>query len=169
MIYLSRYRSPLGEINLSATQDALTGLWFDGQVQRAEIPVGAAWMLREDLPLFRECRRWLDAYFGGDMPAVDAIPLAPFGSAFRLRVWRALLAIPYGETVTYGDLAAQLGRDEDGGLTSPRAVGGAVGRNPIAVIIPCHRVLGKNGKLCGYSGGLLRKASLLRRECAPLV
>ena len=110
-----------------------------------------------------------DAYFGGDMPAADAIPLAPFGSAFRLRVWRALLEIPYGETVTYGDLAAQLGRDEDGRLTSPRAVGGAVGRNPIAVIIPCHRVLGKSGKLCGYSGGLLRKASLLRRERALLV
>ena len=168
MIYLSRYRSPLGEINLSATQDALTGLWFDGQVQRAEIPVGAAWMLREDLPLFRECRCWLDAYFGGDMPAADAIPLAPFGSAFRLRVWQALREIPYGETVTYGELAAQLGQGENGKMTSPRAVGGAVGRNPIAVIIPCHRVLGKNGKLCGYSGGLPRKTSLLQRERALL-
>lgn len=169
MIYLSRYRSPLGEINLSATQDALTGLWFDGQIQRAEIPVGSAWMLREDLPIFRESSRWLDAYFGGDTPSADAISLAPFGSVFCLRVWQVLREIPYGETVTYGELAARIGLGENGAATSPRAVGGAVGRNPIAVIIPCHRVLGKTGKLCGYSGGLLRKASLLRRERTLLV
>ena len=104
-------------------------------------------------------RRWLDAYFAGERPDVAGLPLAPRGTAFQRRVWSALLAIPYGETRTYGELAAALG-------SSPRAVGSAVGKNPISVIVPCHRVLGADGSLTGYAGGLDRKRAILELEAA---
>lgn len=169
MIYLSRYFSPLGEITLSANENALTGLWFDGQKHRAEIAGNLAWILREDLPVFKETRAWLDAYFRGENPSAAAIPLEPSGSEFRLRVWEALCEIPYGKILSYGELAGTLGQGDSGTKTSPRAVGGAVGRNPIALIIPCHRVVGKSGKLCGYAGGIPRKEMLLRLEKSLLV
>lgn len=169
MIYLSRYRSPLGEITLSGDENSLTGLWFDAQAVLPEIPADARWCLRENIPVFSETLRWLDAYFCGKNPSPSAIPIAPSGTEFRRRVWNLVREIPYGETRTYGELAEMLGKEIPDGKTSPRAVGGAVGHNPLAVIVPCHRVLGKGGKLCGYAGGLPRKAALLQIEKSLLV
>ena len=157
------YESPLGRMLLAADDTGLTGAWFYGQryfargLEDAEKNVGHG--ASADSPALLAARRWLDAYFAGECPGVADVPLAPRGTAFQRRVWDALLAIPYGETRTYGELAAALG-------SSPRAVGAAVGRNPISVIVPCHRVLGAGGSLTGYAGGLARKRELLALERA---
>ena len=155
------YESPLGRMLLAADDDGLTGAWFYGQRYFARGLEGAEKNERRgapfDSPVLLAARRWLDAYFAGERPDAADVPLAPRGTAFQRRVWGALLAIPYGETRTYGELAAELG-------SSPRAVGAAVGRNPISVIVPCHRVLGAGGSLTGYAGGLDRKRVLLELE-----
>ena len=150
------YASPLGEIVLAAEGAALTGLWFKGQAHfPAALPAPEA---PDALAVFRETARWLDLYFAGQKP--DFCPaLAPEGTPFQRKVWERLRAIPYGETMTYGALAAALG-------SSARAVGGAVARNPISLVIPCHRVLGAAGTLTGYAGGIERKGNLLRLEHA---
>lgn len=116
---------------------------------------------RRDAPLHERVRSWLSRYFAGDFPAHDELPLDLRGTPFEDRVWRALLTIDPGRTTTYGHLARELG-----GLTAARAVGGAVGRNPVGIIVPCHRVVGSNGTLTGYGGGLNRKEWLLRHERA---
>ena len=159
MDFTARYASPLGEILLAADGESLTGLWFAGQKYYAE---GLSETHEErELPVFTETRRWLDLYFAGQRP--DFLPpLHLRGTAFQRRVWAQLLAIPYGETRSYGDLARRLA--EENGRGSARAVGGAVGRNPVSVIVPCHRVLAADGSLHGYAGGLERKAALLRIE-----
>ena len=159
------YDSPLGKMLLAADDDGLTGAWFYGQRYFARGLEDAEKNERRgvpfDSPVLLAARRWLDAYFAGERPGVADVPLAPRGTAFQRRVWGALLAIPYGETRTYGELAAELG-------SSPRAVGAAVGRNPISVIVPCHRVLGAGGSLTGYAGGLDRKRVLLELERTAL-
>lgn len=157
------YESPLGKMLISADDTALTGAWFYGQRYFAR-GLGDAEKDTEtgepaDSPVLLGARCWLDAYFAGERPGVADVPLAPRGTAFQRRVWSALLAIPYGKTRTYGKLAAELG-------SSPRAIGTAVGKNPISVIIPCHRVLGADGSLTGYAGGLTRKQTLLELEGA---
>ena len=148
---------------LAASDGGLVGAWFYGQRYFARGLEGAEKNAEAgasaDSPVLLAARCWLDAYFAGRRPGVAGLPLAPRGTAFQRRVWDALLAIPYGETRTYGELAAELG-------SSPRAVGSAVGRNPISVIVPCHRVLGADGSLTGYAGGLDRKRALLALECA---
>jgi len=152
--------SPLGALTLASDGEALTGLWLPGQKYfAAGLPPDAA--EGSDLPVFRQTAAWLAAYFAGrDLPPMPA--LCPSGTAFRQAVWALLSDIPYGETVTYGDLAAQMGKR---GLSrSPRAVGGAVGHNPISILIPCHRVLGAGGRLTGYAGGLAAKEALLTLE-----
>lgn len=154
-----RCPTPLGPLLLVAEDGALIGAWFLGQRHfapnlPADLPTG------EDAAL-RAARAWVEAYFAGRRPDPAAVPLAPRGTAFQRRVWALLRGIAYGETVTYGELARRLG-------TSPRAVGGAVGRNPISLIVPCHRVVGADGALTGYAGGLDRKTFLLRLEgCLP--
>ncbi len=161
MDYTARYDSPLGEILLAADGEGLTGLWFAGQKYYAD---GLSEAREErELPVFTETRRWLDRYFAGQKP--DYLPpLHLRGTAFQRRVWALLLAIPYGETRSYGELAQILASET--GRGSARAVGTAVGRNPVSVIVPCHRVLGADGSLHGYAGGLARKAALLRLEGA---
>ena len=155
MDYTCHYDSPLGGITLSSDGEALTGLWFDGQKYFADTLDTEHEEKR--LPVFDEAVRWLDLYFGGEVP--DFTPeLSPRGSAFRRRVWDALLAIPYGHTTTYGEIAKKLG------CKSAQAVGGAVGHNPISLLIPCHRVLGADGSLTGYAGGVDKKRSLLALE-----
>ena len=161
MDYTHYYRSPLGGITLASDGEALTGAWFDGQ--RFFADTLSATHIEKDRPVFALAARWLDAYFSGLEP--DFLPpLHLRDTAFRVTVWEALLAIPYGETVSYGELAARvavrLGREQ----TSARAVGGAVGHNPISVFIPCHRVVGADGRLTGYAGGLERKQRLLELE-----
>ena len=155
-----RLNTPLGPVLLSAEDGALTGLRFVGQRYSPGEP--PALVSAAESPVFLETAAWLEAYFSGGAPAWSP-PLCPRGTPFRLSVWEALRAIPYGETLSYGELAANLTR-EHGGRVSARAVGGAVGRNPISLLIPCHRVLGADGSLTGYAGGVERKRLLLLLE-----
>ena len=159
MIYSTKYPSPLGEILLASDGEALTGLWMDTQpFPQTEMAAGDA------LPLFREVRDWLDAYFRGEAPDPNALPLSPAGTAFQKQVWNILLTIPYGAARSYGDIAREMASLSGKEKMSAQAVGGAVGRNPISIIIPCHRVVGAQGQLTGYTGGLDKKIWLLRHE-----
>ena len=155
------YESPLGKILLAADDAGMMGAWFYGQRYFARGLEHAEKNAEAEAPVLATVRLWLDAYFAGERPGVANVPLAPRGTAFQRRVWGALLTIPYGETRTYGELAAELG-------SSPRAIGAAVGKNPISVIVPCHRVLGADGSLTGYAGGLDRKRALLELERTAL-
>ena len=154
------YASPLGEILLASDGEALTGLWFAGQKYYAA-GLDAAHAERE-LPIFDATARWLDLYFTGADPAFTP-PLNLRGTEFQRMVWTMLLTIPYGGTRSYGELAGLLA-EETGRRVSARAVGTAVGRNPVSLIVPCHRVLAADGSLHGYAGGLRRKEALLRLE-----
>ncbi len=160
-LYRGTCPSPLGPITLASDGQALTGLWFEGQRYYPAAPAGG-WV-EGDLPLFEEVRRWLEVYFSGRDPGAPP-PLRFTGTAFQNAVWAALTAIPYGETRTYGGIAQALAAQ--GARTSPRAVGGAVGKNKLSILVPCHRVLGASGSLTGYAGGLDRKIALLRLEGA---
>ena len=161
MRYTWRYQSPLGGMTMAGDGEALTGLWFDGQKYFGlGLEPGA---VERDLPVFREAARWLELYFSGRDPGFTP-PLRPEGSPFRLAVWEALGRIPFGGTAAFGDVARELARVAGRNGGSARAVGGAVGRNPISLIIPCHRVVGRGGRLTGYAGGLDRKAALLDLE-----
>lgn len=154
--------SPLGRLTLASDGEALTGLWLDGLKYFAATLHAPA--DEREVPVFAETRRWLSEYFAGIRP--DFTPLLrPEGSPFRRAVWELLLAVPYGERVSYGELAAMY-RERYGAQTSPRAIGGAVGHNPVSLIIPCHRVVGSGGALTGYAGGTERKAFLLALESA---
>ena len=160
MLYTSHYASPLGEMTLVSDGTALVGLYFHGQKYAAE---GLdATRTQKNLPVFEEARRWLDVYFSGRKPDFTP-PTAPAGTAFQQSVWEILRTIPYGETTTYGAIAQRI-EQNTGCRMSAQAVGGAVGRNPISILIPCHRVIGADGSLTGYAGGLDKKESLLRIE-----
>ena len=206
MTYTAHYNSPLGGITLASDGHALTGLWFDGQKHFA-LTLANESSEDSNLPVFEQTRNWLDLYFSGECPDFTP-PLAPKGTPFQQKVWRLLLAIPYGKTMTYGEIAQRVvetrliaslhgatpqdallrsascrgaslrdaslhgasiqGTSIQGTLLaknmSAQAIGGAVGRNPISLIIPCHRVIGANGSLTGYAGGLKRKKYLLELE-----
>ncbi len=144
---------------MAGSGEGLSGLWFDGQKYYAETLSGEH--AERELPVFRETKRWLDIYFSGMIPDFTP-PLVMKGTAFRRSVWKILLTIPYGRTMTYGEIAGQTGAAR----MSAQAVGGAVSHNPISLIIPCHRVIGADGSLTGYAGGTDRKAFLLRMESA---
>ena len=122
----------------------------------------------DDLPVFTQAKGWLDRYFAGERPAIGELPLAPNGTAFRQRVWRKLAEIPYGQVRTYGDLAREIAQEDGKEKMSSQAVGGAVGHNPISIIIPCHRVVGTTGSLTGYAGGIDKKIWLLKHESADM-
>jgi len=155
-----RYPSPVGMLTLASDGEAITGLWFAGQKYFAStLPSDAC--ENPELPVFRQAMEWLDAYFG-EAPLPPLPPLSPAGTPFRKAVWEALQEIPYGVIMTYGELARRL--EYEGIYTSPRAVGGAVGHNPISILIPCHRVLGADGSLTGYAGGVEIKRFLLELE-----
>ncbi len=160
MEYRSLYSSPLGEMVMLSEGRALNYLGFLGQRHGENAGEGAE---LADLPVFRMTAQWLDVYFSGNIPGFTP-PLELRGSEFRRAVWELLAAIPYGAAVTYGDLAGKLSASPDGRRTSARAAGGAVGRNPVSIIVPCHRVLGAGGALTGYAGGVWRKAELLKLE-----
>ena len=162
MLYTSHYASPLGGMTLVSDGTALVGLYFDGQKYAAE---GLdATRTQKNLPIFEEARRWLDVYFSGRKPDFTP-PTAPAGTAFQQSVWEILRTIPYGETTTYGAIARRI-EQNTGCRMSAQAVGGAVGRNPISILIPCHRVIGADGSLTGYAGGLDKKERLLQWEGA---
>ena len=156
MNYTAHYDSPLGGITLASDGRALTGLWFAGQWYFGST-LGPMASLPAALSVFDETCRWLDIYFSSREPDFTP-PISLKGTPFQQRVWKELLTISYGQTVTYGELARRLG------CRSAQAVGGAVGRNPISIIVPCHRVVGADGSLTGYAGGLDRKRALLELE-----
>ncbi|MCM1160692.1 MAG: methylated-DNA--[protein]-cysteine S-methyltransferase [Roseburia sp.] len=163
MQYTSKYESPLGGIILAADEIGLTGLWFEGQ------KYFALYLDKEneekELPVFEQTRKWLDLYFSGNEPNIK-LPLHFTGSAFQKEVWEILYQIPYGQTTTYGAIAKQLAREKGLARMSAQAVGGAVARNKISIIVPCHRVVGSNGSLTGYAGGIDKKIALLKMEKA---
>lgn len=159
--YTMNYQSPLGEILLASDGEALTGLWFQGQKY---FPDAFSDKNQTGEPeVFNRVKDWLDAYFRGENPERTFL-LAPKGSQFRQKVWDILLKVPYGETTTYGRIAKEMKEETGKSSMSAQAVGGAVGHNPISIIIPCHRVLGSGGDLTGYAGGIEKKKWLLNLE-----
>ena len=161
MTNTATYKSPLGTILLAANEIGLTGLWFEGQKYFARtLPKEH---ISRETSVLAEAKRWLDIYFAGKEPDFTP-PLQPAGSAFRQAVWQILLQIPYGQTITYGEIARQLADVKRTPGMSAQAVGGAVGHNAISIIIPCHRVVGSNGSLTGYAGGIDKKVALLKLE-----
>lgn len=163
MQYIHHYDSPLGGITIASGGKALIGLWFDGQKY-----FGAALKNRPEekhLSIFDETDEWLDIYFSGKDPGFTPA-LSVETTQFRRTVWQILLTIPYGKTMTYGEIAGRIAGQKGLSGMSAQAVGGAVGHNPISLIIPCHRVVGANGSLTGYAGGIGRKAKLLEMEHA---
>lgn len=171
MIYIKNYSSPLGNMILAEKENHLAGLWIHGQKYYLSTLKDKE-MQEETTPLLHHVCSWLDRYFAGDRPAVSEIPMMPEGTDFRQSVWKILCEIPYGETTTYGEIAKQIACERKPQDNIPptkmaaRAVGNAVAHNPISIIIPCHRVIGANGKLTGYAGGLDKKIWLLTHEQA---
>ena len=161
MEYTQHYDSPLDGITMASDGESLIGLWFDRQRFFAD-SLGEE-LLERDLPVFSDTCRWLDIYFSGHEPDFTP-PLRMKGTPFRKAVWEILLGIPYGMTMTYGEIAARIANQKGLSQMSAQAIGGAVGHNPISIIIPCHRVIGSNGSLVGYSGGLDLKVKLLELE-----
>lgn len=167
MLYSTVYpHAELGDLTIASDGEAIVGLWIEGQKYFAGKVAGNL-QRRDDLPVFAQVRAWLDRYFDGDSLPVATLPLKPGGTPFQQRVWKLLADIPYGELRTYAELAAQIACD-CGGKASARAVGTANGRNPISIILPCHRVIGSDGSLTGYAGGIARKVWLLEHEGADL-
>lgn len=160
--YTYHYTSPLGNITLSSNGTALTGLWFDGQ--KYECATLSPLHEEKFLPIFQQTCDWLDLYFSGKIPEFTPLLSMKNASPFRKAVWEILLSIPYGQTMTYGEIARIIASKKGTASMSAQAVGGAVGHNPISLIIPCHRVIGTNGSLTGYAGGLDRKLQLLHME-----
>jgi len=161
MEYTYHYLSPLGGITLASDGNALSGLWFDGQKYFASTL--SPEHEERDLPVFESAIKWLDVYFGGKIP--DFMPeLSMKTTGFRRDVWEVLLTIPYGHTMTYGEIAKRIAEEKGLAHMSAQAVGGAVGHNSISLIIPCHRVVGSNGSLTGYAGGIEKKVKLLSLE-----
>ena len=166
MIYTDNYHSPLGEILLAANKSGLVGLWMDTQRGQCAKIIGNDFT-QADTMILKRAKAWLDRYFAGFAPSPDELPLCLTGSPFAMRVWQLLLKIPYGQTSTYGNIAKQIAKERGITRMSAQAVGNAVGNNPISIIIPCHRVIGANGDLTGYTGGLDKKIFLLRLEGHP--
>ncbi len=155
----------LGTLTIASDGEHIIGLWIEGQKYFAST-VTDDMVDADDLPVLQDARQWLARYFAGEKPDPNELPLAPRGSSFRQRVWKKLLEIPYGQTTTYGRIASELAHEDGKERMSAQAVGGAVGHNPISVIIPCHRVVGADGSLTGYAGGIDKKVKLLTLEGA---
>ena len=158
MIYKTEYNSPLGILSMASDGENLIGVWLYGQ-KYFEAAIDEIPKKNDNLKIFNKTKNWLNSYFKGEKPQISELQLAPKGSDFRQKVWKILCQIPYGKTITYKEIADKIS------LTmSAQAVGGAVGHNPISIIIPCHRVLGANGNLTGYAGGIENKIWLLKHE-----
>ncbi len=161
MIYIYRYVSPLGSITFASDGEALTGLWFDEQKHFPHKLISES--TEEELPIFTQAIKWLNTYFGGKAPDFTP-PICLTATPFRKAVYEILLTIPYGQTMTYGEIANIIAEQKGIERMSAQAVGGAVGHNPISIIIPCHRVVGADGSLTGYAGGVDRKIELRKLE-----
>jgi methylated-DNA-[protein]-cysteine S-methyltransferase len=161
MEYIHNVKSPVGILTISSDGKNISGLWIEKQKYFAKT-LGKD-VLEQNLPIFENVQKWLDIYFSGKEPDFMP-PLMPKGSAFQTSVWNILCKIPYGQTTTYGEIAKRFELENKDAHTSARAIGTAVGRNPISILIPCHRVIGKNGDLTGYAGGIDTKFKLLQLE-----
>lgn len=163
MYYGTHYQSPVGEIYLAGDEEHIVGLWIGSQKYRTKtMPEGI--VENPDARSLQRGIQWLDAYFAGNNPECSRLSLAPAGGEFKQVVWQILTEIPYGQTMTYGEVAKEAARRMGRKTMSAQAVGGAVGHNPISIMIPCHRVVGSNGSLTGYAGGIDKKISLLTHE-----
>jgi methylated-DNA-[protein]-cysteine S-methyltransferase len=163
MYYATTYPSPVGKLTLACDGSNLVGLWIEGQKYHG-CTIPEEMVENNAMPIFDATKKWLDAYFAGKRPAISGLPLAPAGGSFRKAVWGILCDIPYGQCTTYGEIAKKMAARMGKKTMSGQAVGGAVGHNPVAVIIPCHRVVGANGSLTGYAGGIHIKMQLLELE-----
>jgi methylated-DNA-[protein]-cysteine S-methyltransferase len=163
MYYFTTYLTPIGIMTLACNGDNLVGLWIKGQKYHGGT-IAEKMTEKNDMPIFGAVKNWLDRYFAGERPTISELSLAPIGGMFRQEVWSILCKIPYGEVITYGGIAKKMAVKMNKESMSNQAVGGAVGHNPISIIIPCHRVVGSNGSLIGYAGGLGTKAKLLELE-----
>ena len=162
-IYTHNYQSPLDKIVIASDGTAITGLWFVGQ-RHFDIEVEGC-ITDKDLPIFDEVSRWLDIYFTGNNPGeIPAVCMN--GTPFQLEVWQILQAVPYGKLITYREIAELIAKKRGITKMSARAVGNAVGRNPVSILVPCHRVVGSDGRMTGYAGGIERKVKLLKLENA---
>lgn len=163
MYYRTKYSSPLGNVFIVCDETDILGVWIEGQKYFCTKTIEEA-VEKEDYPLLVQAKDWLDRYFKGENPDISELPLKSIGSGFRQEIWNILKEIPYGNTMTYGDIAKRIAKNHGKERMSSQAVGGAVGHNPISIIIPCHRVIGSGGNLTGYAGGLDKKISLLEHE-----
>lgn len=164
MYYITTCQSPIGKYTLACNeQERLVGLWLEGQKFFCDT-IGTEITENNELEIFKLTKAWLERYFRGEKPEIAELSLAPMGNDFRQRVWQLLCEIPYGEVWTYGDLAKIIVKEQGKTRMSAQAIGGAVGHNPVSIIIPCHRVVGANGSLTGYAGGIETKIKLLKHE-----
>jgi len=169
MYYSTKYQSPIGMITLACDGggENLVGLWIEGQKYFGDT-IPETMTENNNMPIFNDVKKWLDRYFTGKKPDISELKLAPIGGKFRQGVWKILCEIPYGETISYGGIAKKMAVKMNKESMSSQAVGGAVGHNPISIIIPCHRVVGSNGSLTGFSGGIKKKIKLLELEGVDL-
>ena len=156
MLYKTYYKSPIGNLMLLSDGDNLVGLYIENQKYYLN-GIKQELTSKDNLQVFENTKKWLDRYFEKEKPSIKEIPIAPKGGEFRQKVWKILCEIPYGQTITYGEIAKRIAKQMNKEKMSAQAVGNAVGHNPISIIIPCHRVIGKNGSLTGYAGGIERK------------
>jgi len=163
MYYSTTYLSPVGKITLASDEDNLIGLWNEGQKYHGDT-IFKNMIEKNNIPILESTKKWLDSYFAGEKPAISQLQIAPIGSEFRQQVWNILCELPYGTVITYGDIAKKVAAKLNKKSMSSQAVGGAVGHNPISIVIPCHRVIGSNGSLTGYAGGIQIKIKLLKLE-----
>ncbi|MDR1976692.1 MAG: methylated-DNA--[protein]-cysteine S-methyltransferase [Campylobacteraceae bacterium] len=161
-IFTCGLKTPIGDMVAAGDGEAISGVWFAGQKY---FPDTKEWVKAEDFTVFLVLQKWLDGYFKGEARSLPDIKLAPIGSPFQQKVWNILRQIEYGQSTTYGKIAQILAYESNAKMSS-QAVGGAVGRNPISILIPCHRVLGADGSLTGYAGGVDKKLYLLKLEGA---
>lgn len=162
MLYKTYYDSPIGKLTLVSKDENLCGLWIEGQKYYLG-KINESIFENDDIEIFKLAKKWLQRYFNSDKPDFN-IPLKPEGSDFRQAVWKILCEIPYGKVVTYRDIAQKIAKQQGKNKMSAQAIGNAVGHNPISIIIPCHRVVGTNGSLVGYAGGIDSKVELLEHE-----
>ena len=162
MINVKHYTSPIGDILLASRNKKLIGVWFEGQ--KYYLANVSDEIIEKDDETLIKAKKWLDTYFSGEKPLINELDLDPAGTDFRKEVWNILCEIPYGKTTTYKAIADQIAKKRGIEKMSAQAVGGAVGHNPISIIIPCHRVVSSNGDLNGYAGGIEKKKFLLKHE-----
>lgn len=163
MIYKTSYKSPLGEILLASKDNKLIGLWIEGQKNYLS-DLKEETTTNDNDEVLKKTKNRLDRYFNNEKPNLNELPLNPIGNEFKQEVWDILKRIPYGEVITYNDIAKEIATNRGIKRMSAQAIGGAVGHNPISIIIPCHRVVGSSGNLTGYAGGIDKKIYLLKHE-----